>query len=35
MKKKMKKLLLDDAEIALVGLVTLAFFINLALYSAS
>lgn len=35
MKKKMKQLLIDDAEIALVGAVTLAFFLNLALYSAS
>lgn len=35
MKKKMKKLLIDDAEITLVVIVTLAFFVNLALFSAS
>lgn len=35
MRKKMKKLLIDDSEIALVTIVALAFFVNLALYSAS
>ena len=35
MTKKLKKLLIDDAEITLVGLVTIAFFVGLATFSAS
>jgi len=35
MSRKLKKLLLDDAEITLVGAVTIAFFLGLALFSAS
>lgn len=35
MTKKLKKLLLDDVEVSIVGAVTIAFFIGLALFSAS
>jgi len=35
MTKKLKKLLIDDAEITLVGLVTIGFFVGLATFSAS
>lgn len=35
MTKKLRKLLLDDAEISIVGAVTIAFFVGLALFSAS
>ena len=35
MTKKLKNLLLDDAEITLVGAVTIAFFVGLAMFSAS
>ncbi len=34
MTKKLKKLLLDDAEITLVGAITIAFFVSLVVYSA-
>jgi len=35
MTRKLKKLLLDDAEITVVGLITIAFFVGLATFSAS
>jgi len=35
MTRKLKKLLLDDAEVTIVGVVTIAFFVGLALFSAS
>jgi len=35
MTKKLKKLLIDDAEVTLVGAVTIAFFVGLSLFSAS
>ena len=35
MTKKIKKLLIDDAEITLVGLVTIGFFVANVIFSAS
>jgi hypothetical protein len=34
MTKKLKKLLIDDAEISTMGAITLAFFVGLVAYSA-